>query len=294
MTRPDRSHTPTEQELVSLADGSLPTAQRARVEQVVAASPQLRAIVAAQRRVLSTVHNLSAGEPAPAALRARLALAQPPARRAPRRRPSARMAPGRRAPGRRPPAAQHAARAFKGAAVTLAAVAVIAVFMVGERAAGVPSVADAAVLATRTPQASIPEPRDGSVTLPHLSADGLPYPYWEDSFGYKARGFRRDQLAGRSATTVYYARAGHQIAYSIFSGPPIRAGASTHVMTRNGTLLRDFTTKGRLFVTWLRRGHTCVLTSTRTPLSWLIRLASSKTHPGSPLTEESDRSGDPD
>jgi hypothetical protein len=274
MTRLDRHHTPTEQELVSLADGSLPTARRARVEQAVAASPELRAMVAAQRRVLSTVHHLSAGEPAPAALRARLALAQPPTRK--------------------PRAAHRAARTLKGAAVTLAAVAVIAVFIVGERATGLPSVADAAVLATRTPQASIPEPRDGSVTLPHLSADGLPYPYWEDDFGYKARGFRRDRLAGRSATTVFYARAGRQIAYTIFSGPPIPAGASAHGMTRNGTLLRDFTTDGRLFVTWLRRGHTCVLTSTRTPLSWLLRLASSKTHPSSPLTDDSDRSGDPD
>jgi hypothetical protein len=258
MIRLLRRHAPTDHELVSLADGSLPAARRDAVEQAVVASPELRAIVAAQRRVLSTVHHLSAGESAPAALRARLALAHPPTRR--------------------PPAAQRTARTFKGVAVTLAAVAVIAVFMIGERATEVPSVADAAVLATETPQATIPEPRDGSVTLPHLSAAGLPYPYWEDSFGYKARGFRRDRLAGRSATTVYYARARRQITYTIISGPPIPAGASTHNATVNGTLLRDFSTDGRRFVTWLRRGHTCVLTSTGTPLSWLLRLATSKPH----------------
>jgi hypothetical protein len=257
MIRLRRRHAPTEHELVSLADGSLPAARRDAVEQAVVASPELRAIVAAQRRVLSTVHHLSAGEPAPAALRARLALAQPPTRR---------------------PPAQRTARTLKGVAVTLAAVAAIAVFIIGERATEVPSVADAAMLATRTPQATIPEPPDGSVTLPHLSAAGLPYPYWEDSFGYTARGFRRDRLAGRSATTVYYARAGRQITYTIISGPPIPAGASTHNATVNGTLLRDFSTDGRLFVTWLRRGHTCVLTSTGTPLSWLLRLATSKPH----------------
>jgi hypothetical protein len=274
MTRLHRHHTPTARELVSLADGSLPPARRDGVEQAVAASPELRASVAAQRWVLSNVHNLSADEPAPATLRARLALAQ--------------------SPTRRPAAARRLARAFKGAAVTLAAVAIIAILMIGERATGFPSVADAAVLAARTPQATIPEPRDGSVTLPHLSAAGLPYPYWEDRFGYKATGVRRDRLAGRSATTVFYTRGGRRIAYTIISGPPIPAGGSTHDTTRNGTLLRDFTIDGRLVVTWLRDGHTCVLTSTRTPLSWLLLLASSKNHLGSSPTDQSDRSADPD
>lgn len=253
MKRLHRHDKPTERDLTGLADGSLPAARRARVERVVAASPELQADLAAQRRVLAAVHQ-AASNPAPAALRARLALA--------------------RSPTRRPRAAQRAGRAFTGAAGALAAAAVIAVLVIAEGTTGGPTVAQAAVLAMRTPLAPAPAHRGDSVTLPRLSAAGLPYPYWEDHFGYKAVGVRRDPLDGRLATTVYYTLGGHQVAYTILTGTQLSTGVSTHNTTRNRVLLRSFTSHGRLIVTWLRRGHTCVLTATDTPLPVLLRLAS--------------------
>jgi hypothetical protein len=254
MNRPHRDDTPSERELAALADRSLPSARWVRVERAASASPRLQANIAAQRRALNAVHG-AAGELAPPALRARLAFARAPSRRQ---------------------ALPHARRAVAGAAVALAALAVNAVFTIDGGTTEAPSVADAAVLATRTPHAPLLAPRRDSVTLPRLSAAGPPYPYWEDRFGYEATGVRRDQLASRSATTVYYHRARRQIAYTIVWGAPIAAGASTHNAVRDGTLLRAFTARRRVIVTWLRQGHTCVLTSTDTPLTVLLRLASWK------------------
>nr|MDQ2897697.1 hypothetical protein [Actinomycetota bacterium] len=172
--------------------------------------------------------------------------------------------------------AQRAARAFTGAAVAVAAAAIIAVLVIAGGATGSPTIAQAAVLATRTPMAPAPVHRGDSVILPRFSAAGLPYPYWEDRFGYKATGVRRDRLEGRLATTVYYTHSGRRLAYTILTGAPILAGTSTHSTNRNRVLLRSFTARGRLIVTWLRRGHTCVLSGTDTPLPVLLRLASWK------------------
>lgn len=159
-------------------------------------------------------------------------------------------------------------------AVTLAGLAIVAVLMVGGGASGGATVADAAVLGTRAPLVAAPARPGDRVLLPRLRAAGLPYPYWEDRFGFKTVGLRSDRIAGRMATTVFYGRAGRQVAYTIVSGARLPAGASTHSLTRNGVMLGSFTAHGRLIVTWLRRGHTCVLTATDTPLPLLLRLAS--------------------
>ncbi|MGI8411042.1 MAG: hypothetical protein ACR2LV_00730 [Solirubrobacteraceae bacterium] len=255
MTRHHRKNVPTERDLVALADGSLPAARRARVERAVAASPELQADLAAQRRVLAAVHH-AASESAPAALRARLAL--------------------RRAPAHRPPSTQRARRAFIGATVASAAAAIIAILVIAGGPAGAPSVVQAATLASRPPVAPVPAQQGNGVTLIRLSAAGLPYPYWDDHFGYKATGVRRDRLGGRLATTVYYMHAGQPVAYTILTGAAIPSGTPTHSTVENHVMLRSFTAHGRLTVTWLRRGHTCVLTATHTPLPVLLRLASWK------------------
>ncbi|MGH2915137.1 MAG: hypothetical protein ACRDMX_09115, partial [Solirubrobacteraceae bacterium] len=158
--------------------------------------------------------------------------------------------------------------------VAAAAAAVIAVVVFAGGPAGAPTVAQAAALANRPAVAAAPGPRGESATLAGLSAAGLPYPYWDDRFAYKATGVRRDRLDGRLATTVYYTRGERQVAYTIVSGTPLPTGASTRSTTRNGVQLRSLSTHGRLTVTWLRRGHTCVLTAANTPLAVLLRLAS--------------------
>ena len=251
MKHSDRHYTPTDRDLVALADESLPAARRVRVQRAVAASPALQASVAAQHRALTAVA-LAGSESAPTALRARLALAHPPRRaRVPRL----------------------ALRAFGPAAVALATVSIVAVLVVGSGPAGQPSVAQAAVLATRAPLAPAPSHHGDSALLHGLRAAGLPYPYWEDRFGFKAVGVRRDRIDGRTATTVFYTHAGRRLAYTIISGRPLAVNSATHTTLSPATRLRSFSQHGRIVVTWLRRGHSCVLSGANIPLSTLLRLA---------------------
>jgi hypothetical protein len=241
-----RDRRPTERELAALADGSLDPARRERVERAVAASPELQADLRDQRFALGAVR-AAAGERAPAHLRARVALTRPARRRA------------------RPLRAVAAA----GAAAAAAAVAI----SVGGGAAGAPTVADAAALASRPPAAAVPEPARGAATLTTPRAAGLRFPYWQGHFGWRTAGSRRDRVGDRPATTVFYRRGDQTIAYTIVAGGPLRAGAPARATVRDGTALRTLTSHGRLAVTWLRRGHTCVLSGTHTTRDALLRLA---------------------
>lgn len=236
-----------DRDLTALADGTLPARCRARVERALAADPQLRASLDAQRLALAAIRELAA-QPAPTALRARVALARDPHRRLPRR---------------------------VGALSTAAAVtASAAVLALSGGATPAPSVADAAALATRPAMATAPAPRGENATLPRLRAAGLPFPYWEDRFGFTATGMRHDRLDGRVATTVFYDRAGSRVAYTILSGPPLPTRAAAPSTIENGVKLRSSAIGGRMVVTWLRHGHTCVLSGARVPLAMLVGLAS--------------------
>src|SRR5579884_303525 len=66
-------HRPSERELAAFADGSLAGRRRARVEALVADSPDLQALVREQRDALAAIER--AAVPAPSGLRARVARA---------------------------------------------------------------------------------------------------------------------------------------------------------------------------------------------------------------------------
>jgi hypothetical protein len=244
-------HTPTDRDLAAFADGSLPAARRGEVEQALSESPQLRTAVAAQRQALRAIY-AAATERAPASLRARVALAQPPARRA---------GPSRLAAG------------LGTALVGAGAAAVVAVVVVVGGGSASPTVAQAAVLTSRLPQMGVAEPALDTGTLPGVRAVGLTYPYWEDHFGYKAQGVRRDSLNGRRVTTVFYSRGASQVAYEIVSGPPLRQGGTFSSTSLQGVELRSMATPAGQVVSWLRDGHTCILIGSHTSLSALQNLA---------------------
>lgn len=246
-----RDH-PTERDLAALADGSLPPARRERVERAVAASPELQAELRQQRYALDAVRAVST-ERAPAALRARVAMTRP-ARR-----------PARRVSG--------FALAGAAAIATAATIAVGAALTLGGGSTASTNVADVTALATRTPTAAVTEPVRGTATLASPQAAGLRFPYWRDHFGWQAVGSRHDRVGGRSATTVFYKHRDQVIAYTIVGGRPLPAGSPTRISVRDGTQLRSLTTHGRSAVTWLRRGHTCVLSGTSTTHAALLRLA---------------------
>jgi hypothetical protein len=118
------------------------------------------------------------------------------------------------------------------------------------------------VLGKRLPVAAVPDGDDDAAALPGPRAAGLRFPYWEDHFGWKAIGVRRDRFEGRATTTVFYRRHHRTVAYTIVSGAPLHVGAASRRTTRSRTTLHTFTADGRRVVTWLRHGHTCVLSTT--------------------------------
>lgn len=246
-----RRYTPTERDLAAFADGSLPAARRGQVEQAVSESPHLQSAVAAQRHALRAIDAAARGR-APSSLQARVALAQPPARRA--------------GPSR-------LAAALGTAVVGVGAAAVVAVVVVLGGGTAAPTVAQAAVLTSRLPQMGVAEPAVDQGTLSGVRAVGLTYPYWEDHFGYTARGVRRDTLGGRRVTTVFYSRGTSQVAYEIVSGPPLQPGGQVSSTELQGVQLSLMGTPSGQVVSWLRDGHTCILTGSGTSVSTLQNLA---------------------
>jgi len=241
----------SERDLTALADGSLPASRRPRVERAVAASPELQADVAAQRRALVALA-VAAEERAPSALRARLELARDPRPRAAFTRRSWTAIPA------------------------AAAVAAAAVVLTVGGGPGAPTVASAATLAFRAPvhPAGADAARSGTLRSPIVG--GLTFPDWAREYGFKPAGTRTDRLGARTATTVFYDRGSQRIAYTIVSGGPLSRGTAMTESTRAGTRLWVSTSTGRAVVTWLRDGHTCVLSGNHALLSELQRLAASK------------------
>jgi hypothetical protein len=138
------------------------------------------------------------------------------------------------------------------------------------------TVAQAATVATRPAIVAVAEPRDDAATLPRLRAAGLPFPYWEDRFGWRATGARTDRLDGRLLTTVFYGQGRRRIAYTIVSGPSLAAGGGN--AARAGTDLEALSSAGRQVITWLRHGHTCVLSGHGVPVEEMVRLATWRGH----------------
>ena len=138
---------------------------------------------------------------------------------------------------------------------------------------GSPSVSQAASLATRGPAA----PGPGAAHIhprSELARDvqGVYFPNWSSSLGWRAFGQRTDKLGGRPVVTVYYQLHGKRVAYSIVGGsalPEPRAGA----VRLGGVETRTLDSRGRTVVTWRRSGHTCVLSGEGVSAAALRQLA---------------------
>jgi hypothetical protein len=248
MNRHRHRDRPSEAELAALADGSLPPEKRARVERAVAASAELRAELQLQRYALDAV-NSAAGERAPAGLRARITLAEPPRRRS---RPL---------------------RVFATAGTAALAAVLVVVLVLAGGPSGAPSVADASVLGARPAVGGITEARDGSPTLARPRAAGLRFPDWQYRFGWHAIGSRVDRLGARAAVTVFYRHRNQVIAYTIVGGRPLPVGAQARTTIREGVVLRALGVGGRRVVSWVRGGHTCIVSAKSMDTPTLLRLA---------------------
>jgi hypothetical protein len=247
---------PTEKELreiAALADGSLPAERRAALEERIAASPRLQALLADQQCAVAAIR--AHEEPAPPALRTAVADAIERGRRGSRTR-RFRLAAG---------------------AVVVAAAAVLAVlFALPGSESGAPQIADAAKLSTFPPQRPAPGAYPRHPGLLDLEVEEVPYPDWHERFGWRAVGSRADKIDGRNAVTLFYARGGSRIGYTILAGTPVRTPEDARRTVRSSTVLASFTVNGRTVVTWQRKHHTCVLSGAGVSRAELLKLGAWK------------------
>jgi hypothetical protein len=240
-------------ELAALADGSLAPERRAALAAEVAGSPELEARLAEQERVHGLIRTASLAVEAPAGLRARVE-----AERRPRR--------ARRGPR----------LAFGGVALAAAVATALALLFTLPGGAGGPSIAAAAELSLGAATGPAPPPKAGQPKLLARSVDGVPFPSWEDKFGWRTSGERSDRLSGRRTGTVFYTKQGHRLGYTIVGGAPLRVPKDAERVVREGTELHTFVSHGRLVVTWQRNGRTCVLVGPGVDRKVLLKLASWK------------------
>jgi hypothetical protein len=241
----------TELELAALADGSLTPERRERTLARVRASSELRAALAEQRRAVELTAAVDVR--APESLhRSVEAMA-----RTRRKRTLVRLRVG-----------------FAAAAAAALAAGALAIGLNGRPAPSGLSVQQAAAL-TLSP-ATMGAPVESSTHRTQLDASvgGVPFPYWEERFGWRGSGARSDRLAGRTVTTVFYTNAeGRRIGYAIASGRAPAAHGGT-VIRRWGVPYRLLSKDGATVVTWQRGGHLCVVSGRGVSARTLLHLAS--------------------
>jgi hypothetical protein len=161
-------------------------------------------------------------------------------------------------------------------ALAAAVIAILVVSLAGGGSSGSPLTLEKAVALTlRPPTMAAPDenPKDGTQLM--VSVDGVAFPYWEQSFGFRATGERMDQVDGRRVTTVFYADDQHNwVGYAIIGGtppPPVNGGT---VIVRDGTAYHLTSSYGARVVTWLRGGRQCVVAGHGVGDGTLLALAS--------------------
>jgi hypothetical protein len=172
-------------------------------------------------------------------------------------------------------------RLAAGLALAAAVVAVLLVALTGGGGgAHGPTVSTASALTLRPATAAAPrkDQRSGGTELA-AAVDGVPYPYWADRFGWRSTGSRIDRLGGRTVRTVFYANArGQRVGYAIVAGTPAPRTSGGVVIWRDGTAYRLLGAGDVRIVTWLRNGHTCVVSGRGVSSATLLTLASWDDH----------------
>ena len=123
-------------------------------------------------------------------------------------------------------------------------------------------------------RAPAPPPRPDQPTLLAAEAEGLAYPDWSGEFGWRASGERADRLGDRDATTVSTQRRRQPARLHDRLRRRARARGRRRA-TVDGVELAVSRDGDRTVVTWLRDGHTCVLSGPGVP-----RRSCSSSRPG--------------
>jgi hypothetical protein len=163
-------------------------------------------------------------------------------------------------------------------AVAAAVVAVALAVGLGGGGSGVPTVSFSQAAASTLRAATLPAPPESQAHHAQLAVavDGVPFPYWEDRFGWHSTGSRNDRVDGRTVTTVFYTDPhGRRIGYAILASTPAPRIAGGVIAWHNGVSYRMLSENGATVVTWLRDGHLCVLSGHSISSATLLKLASS-------------------
>jgi hypothetical protein len=126
-------------------------------------------------------------------------------------------------------------------------------------------------------RATQPAPAENASRRAQLvaSVDGIPFPYWGERFGWRTTGARKDQMGGRSVTTVFYSdSAGQRVGYAIVAGTPAPHALRGSIDWREGTPYHFTRINGSGVLTWLRRGRLCVVAGRGVHEGMLLSLAS--------------------
>jgi hypothetical protein len=239
--------------LAALADGRLDAPERVELQARVDADPGLAAALGRQRAALSLITAAAEGTSAPLALRARIEALQAQPRRSWLGRLRDRL-----------PAIPVVALAGASAAAAVAIALVVS--------GGGPGIDDVLSAAARSPSAALaPFPAQGKLLREQV--EGVRFPNFAGKFGWKATGARSDEIDGRQTRTVFYAKDGHTIAYTIVAGEALPEPEDARLARREGTPLRALSADGRTVVTWRRQSHTCVLSGKGVPTGDLLTLA---------------------
>jgi hypothetical protein len=216
-----------------------------------------------QQRVAELLRSFD-DAPAPARLHRRVEALVAEHDKGPARRGAERRDPrsAERAWGRRPFSVLGFAAAGAVAAVAVVLVVALAV-LGGNGGSNTLSLRQAAAPTLRA--ATLPAPPESGTDRARLTAavDGIPFPYWEDRFGWRSTGTRSDLIDGRAVTTVFYADAAGR-----------RIGGGGVRIWRGGVSYRLLTANGAAVVSWLRDGHLCIVSGRGVSSATLLRLAS--------------------
>ncbi|HXR28668.1 MAG TPA: hypothetical protein VN772_03740 [Solirubrobacteraceae bacterium] len=177
---------------------------------------------------------------------------------------------------RRLPTFELPARGALGAAAATAAVAVLLVVVLSGGGSGSSSSLSAAsTLTLGQPTGSAPAESVANRGELTAAVDGVAFPYWEESFGWRAVGQRSDRVGGRAVTTVFYANdRGQRIGYAIVAGTPPPSLSGGAVAWRTNTAYHLLHLNGAQVIAWTRGGRLCVVSGRGVDSKTLLRLAS--------------------
>ncbi len=176
-----------------------------------------------------------------------------------------------------PRAANVRGRLRLGAALGVTCAAVLALALILSSGGGSQKLSVRTTAALTSLGATMAAPSESPGRRGQLTAavDGVAFPYWEERFGWRSSGARKDTVGGRTVSTVFYsAGGGRRIGYSIVAGTPVPRLTGGEVHWRGGTPYRLLSENGSRVVAWVRDGHLCVVGGHGISDATLLRLAS--------------------